>query len=93
MDNMHQKIYNKMTKYSKQPFDGYTHRFQIRFEIGEPYTNTLTLYSNDGSYESLEKFIEENKKEKVISYKIEYRSSKEQDDHQSKFLEDFLKDI
>lgn len=81
------------TKYSKTMFEGFTHRFVVQFEIGEPHFSNLTIYSNSDSYEELEKFIEKKKKEKVISFKIIHRASKEQDELSSEFIEDVLNGI
>jgi len=84
---------NSETKYSKHPFDGYTHRFIVQFEIGEPYFSNLDIYSNSDSYQELEEYINLNKKEKVISFKIFHRASKEQDDNVTRLIEETLKDI
>ncbi len=81
-------------KYSRIEFDGYTHRFIVRFETGEPHTSNLTIYSNSESYKDLENFINEKKTNKVITFSIVHRATKEQDEHASKFLNEiFLKDI
>ena len=81
------------TKYSKEQFDGFTHRFMIRFEVGEPHISTLTLYSNSDSYEKLEEFINEKKTKKVISFKIVHRASKEQDELASSLIDETLAGI
>ena len=46
-------------KYSKTPFEGFTHRFIIRISIDEDWRNdtSITLYSNSDSYQELENFI------------------------------------
>lgn len=83
----------KELKYSKERFEGYTHRFMIQFEVGEPHFRNLDVYSNSDSYELMEKYINENKKEKVISFKVVHRASKEQDDKNSELIDETLKDI
>ncbi len=87
-------VYDEVeTKYSKEQFDGFTHRFMIQFEVGEPHISTLTLYSNSDSYEKLEKFINEKKNKKVIMFKIVHRASKEQDELASSLIDETLAGI
>ncbi len=81
------------TKYSKTEFEGFTHRFIIKFETGEPYSSNLTLYSNSDSYQELEDFVNTKKTAKVISFSIVHRASKEQDEITSQFLDETLNDI
>jgi len=79
-------------KYSKEQFEGFTHRFIVKLRIDEDWRNdtNITLYSNSESYQKLDDFINEKKTSKVLSFKIEHRASKEQDEMSSKFLDDFL---
>jgi hypothetical protein len=79
-------------KYSKEQFDGYTHRFIIKMKVDNDWRNdtNITIYSNSDSYQKLEDFINEKKSTKVIDFKIEHRASKEQDEMSSKFLDEFL---
>lgn len=76
------------TKYSKTEFEGFTHRFIIQFEIGDPYFTNVTVYSNSDSYQELEDMINKKKSEKVISFKIVHRASKEQDEATAKFIDE-----
>lgn len=82
-------------KYSKEKFEGHTHRFKVRFSEDDDFRNDtcMDIYSNSGSKEKLEDFINEKKLMKVISFKIENRSTKEQDDATSAFLDEFLTTI
>jgi len=79
-------------KYSKEEFEGYTHRFIVRLKVDNDFRNdtNVTLYSNSNSYQKLDDFINEKKSEKVIAFTIEHRASKEQDEMSSKFLDEFL---
>jgi hypothetical protein len=81
------------TKYSKEKFEGFTHRFKVQFEIGEPYFSSLDIYSNSDSYQKCEDFINEKKNEKVLSFKIIYRASKKQDEMSAKFIDEMLSGI
>lgn len=79
-------------KYSKEQFEGFTHRFIVKFKVDEDWRNdtNITLYSNSDSYQKLEDFLRDKVSDKVISFKIEHRASKEQDEMSSKFLDEFL---
>ncbi len=79
-------------KYSKEQFEGYTHRFIVKIKVDEDWRNdtNVTIYSNSDSYQKLEDFINKKKSDKVIDVKIEHRASKEQDEMSSKFLDKFL---
>jgi len=81
-------------KYSKEQFEGYTHRFIVKMKVEEDWRNdtNVTIYSNSDSYQKLEDFINKKKSDKVIDVKIEHRASKEQDEMSSKFLNEFLND-
>lgn len=80
------------TKYSKEQFEGFTHRFIVKFKVDEDWRNdtNITLYSNSDSYQKLEDFLNEKKSDKVVSFKIEHRASKEQDEISSKFIYEIL---
>ena len=80
------------TKYSKEQFDGFTHRFIVKFKVDEDWRNdtNITLYSNSDSYQKLEDFLNTKKSDKVVSFKIEHRASKEQDELTSKFLDEMF---
>lgn len=80
-------------KYSKTPFEGHTHRFIVEFEIGQPNTSNLHIYSNSDSYQKLEDFINVKKSDKVVSHKIIHRASKEQDEMASKFIDEIFNEL
>lgn len=83
------------TKYSKEPFEGYTHRFIVKFSVDENWRNdrNITIYTNSGSHSALTQFIEEKKTDKVLSYVTVHTATKEQDDMDTKFIEETLKDL
>ena len=81
------------TKYSKEQFEGFTHRFKIQFETGEPHFSNLDIYSNSDSYQKLRDYINEKKSEKVLSFKIVHRASKEQDEMIAKLINETLNNI
>lgn len=83
-------------KYSKTPFEGYTHRFIVRFRIDKDWMHdalhetNITIYSNSGDYQDLDKFITNKKSDMVKDFYIVHRASKEQDDLDSKFIDEML---
>jgi hypothetical protein len=81
------------TKYSKTEFEGYTHRFKIQFETGEPHYSNLDIYSNSDNIGELVDFINQKKSSKVISFKVIHKATKEQDDKASELINKTLKDI
>ena len=80
------------TIYSKQQFDGYTHRFIVTLSVDDDWRNdvNMTIYSNSDSYDELNDFINSKKTEKIVSFVIVHRSSKEQDENASAFIEEIL---
>lgn len=88
-----QKLNKMETIFKKEKFDGYTHRFKIQFEVGEPYFSNMDIYCNTDDYNKVEDFINSKKTEKVLSFKIVHRASKEQDELMSKLLDETLADI
>ena len=82
------------TKYSKEQFEGYTHRFIVKMKVDDDWRNdtNVTIYSNSDNYQKLKDFVNTKKSDKVIDFKIEHRASKEQDEMSSKFLDEFLND-
>jgi hypothetical protein len=78
------------TKYSKEKFDGFTHRFKIQFETGEPYEPSIDLYSNSDSYQELEDFINEKNSERVLSFKIIHRATNEQDEKTAELIDKWI---
>lgn len=87
--------FNQMeTKYSKEKFDGYTHRFIVNFKVDNDWRNDtkMDIYSNSDSYEELDRFITAKKSDKVVSFEILHKASKEQDDASSKFIDEWLND-
>lgn len=74
--------------YSKEEFEGFTHRFIVRLRVDEDWRNNIStnIYSNSGSYQKLSDFIEEKKSEKVVAFDIVHRATKEQDEASLKLL-------
>lgn len=82
-----------MAKYSKTEFEGYTHRFKVQFITELPHTSSMDIYSDSDKYQDLESFINEKKSNKVKSFKIINKSSKEQDELSAKFIDEVLNGI
>ena len=84
-----------MEKYSKEQFEGFTHRFIVRMKIDIDWRNdtNVTLYSNSDCYQKLNNFINEKKSKKVVAFEIIHRASKEEDEMSSKFIDEVLNDL
>ena len=81
------------TIYSKQQFDGYTHRFIVTLSVDDDWRNdvNMTIYSNSDSYDELNEFINSKKTEKIVSFAIVHRASAEEDENASAFIEEVMK--
>ena len=79
-------------KYSKKSFKGYTHRFVVTLKVDDDWRNDtkIDIYSDCGSRKRLEEFLNKTKTKKVLSFKIEYRATKAQDDATSKRLDEWI---
>ena len=79
-------------KYSRKEFEGYTHRFVVNFKVDDDWRNDtkVDIYSNCDSYKQLEEIINKSKSKRVVSFKIEHRATKEQDDAVSKMIDEWI---
>jgi len=84
-----------MEKYSKVQFEGFSYRFIVKIKIDGDWRNdrNVTIYSNSASYKSLEDYINEKKSEKLLSFEIIHRASKEQDEMSSKLIDEVLSNL
>lgn len=80
------------TKYFKEQFEGYTHRFIVKLKIDNDWRNdkNIHIYSNSDSYQKLEDFINKKKSDKVVGFEIVHKASKKQDEINSKFIDEVL---
>ena len=83
------------TKYSKTKFEGFTHRFIVKMKVDDDWRNdrNVTIYSNSDNYQELENFINEKNHDGVLSFSIEHRASKEQDEISAKFIDEELSNL
>jgi len=83
----------KKPKYSKKPFEGWTHRFIVLLHINNHSMRDIKyeIYSNSGSNTDLHDFINKNKAEEVDSVYISNVYTKEYDDETKEIINDFLK--
>jgi hypothetical protein len=82
-------------RHSKEQFDGFTHRFIVKMKVDNDWRNdvNITIYSNSDSYQKLDDFINKHKTDRVVSFNIEHRASKEQDEMAAKFINEVLGSI
>lgn len=83
------------TKYSKEQFEGFTHRFIVKLKVDNDWRNdtNIHLYSNSDSYQNLQDFVNAKKSEKVIAFDIIHRATKEQDEMAYKLIDETLSGI
>lgn len=75
------------TKYSRTKFEGYTHRFVVRFNVGDNHGHSIDIYSNSDSHTKISELINEKKTDRVLSYEIVHCASKEEDDFVDEVME------
>ena len=95
MKELNLEVGQKNIKYSRKEFDGYTHKFIVKFSVDEDFRNdrNINIYSNSGSYSKLEEFIDKNKGEKVKSFTITHRATKEDNEENNKMIDEWLLNI
>lgn len=81
------------TKYSRNKFEGYTHRFVVRFNVGDNHGHSIDIYSNSDCYTKLSELINEKKTGRVLSYEIVHCASKETDDLTSNFIDEVMEKL
>ena len=86
-------------KYSKESFDGYTHRAQVRIHYMEKNDEgfaveetSMDIYTDDGDKKSVENVLLDRRREKVTSLQIRYWTTKEQDDACAEMINEWLKE-
>lgn len=79
-------------KYSKKEFNDYTHRFKVELKTSNDIFS-LDIYSNSDSEQDLVNYINDKKSDKVLSFEIINKNSKEQDDRASIYIDSFLNNI
>lgn len=80
--------------YSTTPFDNYKHRYKFEYKmLGIEYIQNVDIYSTCTNQLTVKKDISEHLKDKVTDLRLVHIASKEQDEANSKFLDEFLKTI
>ena len=80
------------TKYSKEQFEGFTHRFIVKIKIDNDWRNdsSIHIYSNSDSYQKLEDFINKKKSDDVVAFNIIHMATKEEDEASTKLIDEWL---
>jgi len=77
--------------YSKKPFEGYKFRAKFEFYIeNEKHCSNIDIYTDDPVKSSVEWEVCVDKSEKIKELKIVHWTTREQDELNSKFLDEFL---
>ena len=86
-------------KYSKEPFDDYTHRARVKIEVAEIKNHTVVrrethieVYTTNANREDVQQVLFERASENVTKLEIDWWATREQDDAAAKFIEEFLND-
>lgn len=77
-------------KYSRNEFDGYTNRAKVVIKTTTDEHN-LDIYTTDTSKKSVENVLLDRKSDDVFSLRIIHWTTKEQDDLDAKFIDEFFK--
>ena len=82
-------------KYSREEFDGYTHRVKFRLSISDDWREdrSIDIYTDNPNKIDVLKVVSSKKTEKVKLFSMEHWTTKEQDDLIAQFIEETLKDI
>jgi len=81
------------TTYSRTKFEGYKYRFTVQFTTDREYPSNIDIYSNSDNYKDLEDFINSRKSEKVKSFYIVNRATKEYDEMCAVLIEETLSNL
>lgn len=75
-------------KYSREPFEGYTHRAKFRLSVSKDWRedSCIDIYTSNPNKEDVNNVIFEKTSKKVIECKMEHWTTKEQDEILDKFL-------
>lgn len=77
--------------YSRESFEGHTHRAKFRFTVSDDWREdtTMDIYTDNPDKIAVEEVINSKKKEVVKSCEMEHWTTKEKDDINSKFLDEW----
>lgn len=76
-------------KYSKTQFEGYKYRAQVKISTSN-HTHYLSIYTTDDHSIRVREILWERKSPKAIGLEIVKWTTKEQDDIESEFIDEFL---
>ena len=76
--------------YSKKPFEGYTHRYKVAFEVYEQdHTSNIDLYTDESDRDRVHEYlVEKVNRRNVLSFAIVHVATKEEDEMATEFLKD-----
>ena len=81
-------------KYSREEFEGYTHRAKFSFDVeGEDYESNIDIYTDSSDKDEVFNVIFNRKRDNVIFMDIINWATKEQDELTAKFIEETIKKL
>ena len=86
-------------KYSKEPFDDYTHRARIKVEVTEVKNHNVTkrefhleVYTTNANREDVANILFKRSAENVTAFEIDWWATREQDDAAAELIKEFLEE-
>lgn len=82
-------VIKPVIKYSRESFEGWTDRYVIALQVKGNKGNFvfIMIYSNSSSYPELVKYLDARISRRVLSYKLDYRSTKAKDESVARIIE------
>ena len=76
--------------YSKKPFEGYTHRYKVAFEVyDQDHTSNIDLYTVESDRDKVHEYLlEKVNRRNVLSFAIVHVATKEEVEMATEFLKD-----
>lgn len=76
-------------RYSREPFEWYTHRFLVHIDVKGHCIN-MTLYSNNESFKDAEDYLRERLIAKNASFTFTHRATREQDESDARIIDEMM---
>jgi len=84
-------------KYSKKPFDDYTHRARVKIEVAEIKNHDVVrreihigVYTTNVNRQDVQDILFKRSAENVLKLEIDWWATREQDEAAAKFIEELV---
>jgi hypothetical protein len=85
-------VLKPVIQYSREPFEGWTERYVIKLEV-DGFSGRhifITIYSNSSSYPELVKYLDARISRRVLSFKLDSRSTKAKDESDARIIDEVI---